>query len=94
MAIIGLSNVQIRSAEGNFVPVCTVGEIKAAVETDPPEWWQDITSKPISQTFTIKAKRNGTIFERCLYYKKNKKKRIRKKWDINRKVFHVERKKK
>ena len=42
MSTIGLSNVQIRNAEGNFVPVCTVGEIKATVECDPPEWWKDI----------------------------------------------------
>lgn len=35
----------------------------------------------------LKAKRKGNITEKCLYYQKSKKKRIRKKWNLIRKVL-------
>lgn len=82
MSKIGLTNLQMKDIKGEFVPLCSTKEISAAVEDyEPPQWWKDIT-KPIEFSVTIRAKRKGTILERSLYYRKSKKKRIRKKWEL------------
>lgn len=88
---IGLTNIQMKNSDGEFVPICSSAELKFAVEEyEPPEWWQDI-SKALELCIEIRAKRKGTYIEKCLYYQKSKKKRIRKKWDYFRYVLGIRR---
>ena len=88
---VGLSNIQI-STDGvetytSITPTTQAVFLKFE-EAEPIEnkYKFDFT-QPIEFSATIKRKKNGTIFERCLYYQKSKKKRIRKKYNMARILF-------
>ena len=83
MAKIGISSISIDGA--NFTPLCSTKEIDLTMkQEETPEWAKIDITKPISISATIRAKKNGTTLEKSLYYQKSKKKRIRKKWSLER----------
>ena len=83
MAKIGISSMSIDGV--NFTPICSTKEIELAMDQEEtPEWAKVDITKPISFSGTIRAKKNGTTLEKSLYYQKSKKKRIRKKWSLER----------
>lgn len=79
----GLSNIQISTDGETYKPLKPAKEVILRFEEAEPnnEYNFDFT-KPISFTQRIYAKRKGTLLERCLYYQKSKKKRIRKKYNL------------
>lgn len=82
---IGLSNIQISNNGGEtYKPIApTTQEVLLKFEEVEPINKYDLDfTKPIEFSCKLKRKRKGTIFERCLYYQKSKKKRIRKKYNI------------
>ena len=83
MAKIGISNIAIDGA--NFTPLCSTKEVDLTMEQEEtPEWAKLDLAHPKSISVTIRAKKNGTTLEKSLYYQKSKKKRIRKKWSLER----------
>ena len=82
MSEIGLTNIKMSTDGVIWQPVGEVKDIK--LETDGIDYqWNNIDiTKPIQINGTIRAKKKGTILEKCLYYQKSKKKRIRKKWSL------------
>ena len=83
----GLKNIQIADNNYTFLPLCNSKDITiSSVEYQPPSFEMSYSGE---LDLVIKAKRHGTTLEKCLYYKKNKKKRIRKKWDFTRKIFGI-----
>ncbi len=87
----GLSNIQISTDNGktyNSLSPSTQEVMVSFEETKQIEdkYKFDFT-QPIEFSATMKRKKNGTIFERCLYYQKSKKKRIRKKYNMARILF-------
>lgn len=65
-----------------FIPVCSTKDIELAMEEDTLEWAKIDIAKPISINVDIRAKKKGTLLEKSLYYQRSKKRRIRKKWSI------------
>lgn len=87
----GLSNIQISTDNGKtYKPIAptTQAVFLKFEEAEPIEdkYKFDFT-EPIEFSAVMKKKKNGTIFERCLYYQKSKKKRIRKKYNMARILF-------
>lgn len=86
MSKTGLKSISMSTDGVNFTPVCSTKEIELAMEVNPE--WAKISkidlAKPIEVNTTIRAKKKGTILEKSLYYQKSKKRRIRKKWSIER----------
>ena len=83
MAKIGISSMSIDGT--NFTPLCSTKEIDLTMEQEEtPEWTKLDLAHPKSISVTIRAKKNGTTLEKSLYYQKSKKKRIRKKWSLER----------
>lgn len=86
----GLSNIQISTDGETYKSLKpTTQEIILKFEEAEPiedKYKFDFT-QPIEFSATMKRKKNGTIFERCLYYSKSKKKRIRKKYNLTRILF-------
>ena len=81
MATIGLGNIKIIDLEDGktgFIP-----NIAACVEN--AEKWYEIPDTS-SIEINMHPKRKGNMLEQSLYYSKNKKKRIRKKYDFRRKL--------
>lgn len=85
---VGLSNLQISSDGVNYTPLCSTTEVTFECEKQDInyEWLKDI-NKPAEMSFTLKAKKRGNEIEKCLYYQKSKKKRIRKKWNFERRIL-------
>ena len=81
---IGLKSISMSTDGVKFTPLCSTKDIELTMEENP-EWKEmakiDLT-KPIEVNTTIRAKKKGTLFEKSLYYQKSKKKRIRKKWSL------------
>lgn len=93
MANIGLQKIAIISKEGEeikYSPLASTSECKLSIPIDENNKelmdLVEITKEPRSFCFRLSARKNGTIFEKCLYYQRSKKKRIRKKWDISRRI--------
>lgn len=86
MSSIGISNIKISSDDINWTSIGNVENVKIESENNFPLWYEEL-SKPCEISFTKRAKKNGDIFERCLYYRKSKKKRIRKKYDIKERIL-------
>lgn len=88
----GLSNIQISTDGETYKPLApTTQEVFVRFEEVEPiedKYKFDFT-QPIEFSERIRKKKNGTIFERCLYYRHSKKKRIRKKYDIQRILFSL-----
>ena len=84
MSKIGLKSISMSTDGVKFTPVCSTKEIELAMEENPE--WKEMAkidlAKPIEVNMTIRAKKKGTILEKSLYYQKSKKKRIRKKWSL------------
>lgn len=84
MSKIGISSLSMSTDGVKFTPVCSTSDIELAMEENP-EWKEmakiDLTN-PIQINGTIRAKKKGTILEKSLYYQKSKKRRIRKKRNI------------
>ena len=81
---LGLSNIQISTDGETYKPLKpTTQEVFVSFEEAKPnnEYNFDFT-QPIEFSTRMKKKKNGTIFERCLYYQHNKRKRIRKKYNL------------
>ena len=96
MAAIGLKNLRMISKEGKEVKELLLAptlecKLSIPIDEDNKELMDlvEIAKEPRSFCFRISARKNGTMFEKCLYYQKSKKKRIRKKWEINRKTFGI-----
>lgn len=81
MSKIGLKSISMSTDGVNFTPVCSTKEIELAMEVNP-EWAKIDLAKPIEVNTTIRAKKKGTLLEKSLYYQKSKKRRIRKKWSL------------
>lgn len=81
-----LSNIKMYDMEGNEITAVPSGSL----ELTPLEN-EEIYNIPMSAraTFTLKAKRKGNLIEKCLYYGKSKKKRIRKKYNIYRRILKI-----
>lgn len=90
---IGLTNIQMKNENGEWVKLDDVSEATLSIgentEYDRYDWLD--ATKPSELSIKIRAKRKGTYIEKCLYYQKSKKKRIRKKWDFLRNVFGIRR---
>ena len=66
-----------------FIPITEIKNIKFEPATEEvPEWAKIDITKPASIEVQIHAKKNGSLLEKSLYYQKSKKRRIRKKWSI------------
>lgn len=96
MATIGLKTVTMISKKGEeikYLPLTSTAECKLStpIDEDNKELMGlvEIAKEPRSFCFSISSRKNGTMFEKCLYYQKSKKKRIRKKWEVNRKIFGI-----
>lgn len=81
---IGLSNIQISTDGETYKPLkpTTQKVILRFEETEPTNKYDFDFTKPIEFRTTIRRKKKGTLIERCLYYQKSKKKRIRKKYNL------------
>ncbi len=88
----GLSNIQISTDGETYKPLApTTQEVFVRFEETEPindKYDFDFT-QPIEFSCRLTKKKKGTIFERCLYYRHSKKKRIRKKYDIKRILFSL-----
>lgn len=82
MKKIGLKNISMSTDGVNFTPVCSTKDIELAIEEETPEWLKVDITKPIVVSATIKAKKKGTLLEKSLYYQNSKKRRVRKKWSL------------
>ena len=66
-----------------FIPITEIKNIKIEPATEEvPEWAKIDITKPASIEVKIHAKKNGSLLEKSLYYQKSKKRRIRKKWSL------------
>ena len=89
----GLSNIKLQNSDGEFIPICSTSEMTLSIEENKEEnnyydFIKDI-NKPVETSFTIRAKKRGNEIEKCLYYQKSKKKRIRKKWNFERRILGI-----
>ena len=83
----GISNLQISIDGINYQPLESIKEVNLiASETTTPEFDYSIPES-VSASITIHKKKYGTAFERYLYFRHHKKRRIRKKYNIIDKVF-------
>lgn len=78
-----ISNVKISTDGENYKPI----EVKATIISfEQPEGLKNTYdfdfTKPYEYVGIIRKKKYGTMFERCLYFKNHKKKRIRKKYNM------------
>ncbi len=82
----GLSNIQFSEDGKNWKPlgVATM-EMIATESTNEYDFIKDI-DKPISIECKKYPKRHGDVLEQYLYYQNHKKKRIRKKYDLLRRL--------
>ena len=85
-----LSNIKLQNSDGEFIPICSTSEMTLSVEENNNyyDFIKDI-NKPVEMGFTIRAKKRGNEIEKCLYYQKSKKKRIRKKWNFERRILGI-----
>ena len=65
-----------------FIPITEIKNIKFESTEEVPEWAKIDITKPASIEVKIHAKKNGSLLEKSLYYQKSKKRRIRKKWSL------------
>lgn len=82
MSEIGLTNIKMSTDGVKWQPVGEVKDIKFETDRIDYQWNNVDITKPIQINGTIRAKKKGTILEKSLYYQKSKKRRIRKKWSI------------
>ena len=83
MAKIGLNNFKYSIDGVNYHPVESVKHINAeSVDKIYCDFGNDI-NKSSTFSFKIHKKRKGTVLERWLYYHNHKKKRIRKKYRLD-----------
>lgn len=59
-------------------------------ETEPTNKYNFDFTQPIEISVRLTRKKKGTLIERCLYYQKSKKKRIRKKYNLLRILGDIE----
>ena len=91
----GLSNIELQNSDGEFIPICSTSEMTLSVEENKEEnnnyydFIKDINKPVEMSSFTIRAKKRGNEIEKCLYYQKSKKKRIRKKWNFERRILGI-----
>lgn len=91
----GLSDIKLQNSDGEFIPICSTSEMTLSVEENKEEnnnyydFIKDINKTVEMSSFTIRAKKRGNEIEKCLYYQKNKKKRIRKKWNFERRILGI-----
>ena len=78
MAKFGMKNISFVS-DDNVEHYIDSADIEIGIMKDQSKIEDFDFTQPISFTQRIYAKRKGTIFEEDLYYRKSKKKRIRKK---------------
>lgn len=81
---VGLSNIQISTDGKTYKPLKpTTQEVFVRFEeTEPNNKYNFDFTQPIEFSAAMKRKKKGTLIERCLYYQKSKKKRIRKKYNL------------
>lgn len=91
MATIGLGNMQYKPVNDPDAEWKTLGstvECKLVCSDEPPEWFKNVNPSK-TYTFVVSAKKRDTLVQKCLYYQRSKKKRIRKKWDFKRRVLGI-----
>lgn len=91
MARIGISNLQISTDGVNYVPLCSTKDVSLEVVEEDNQYYDFIKdiNKPVELSITLHRKKHGNLIQKCLYYQKSKKKRIRKKWNFARKVLEI-----
>ncbi len=79
---LGLSNIQISTDGVNWKSLGTAQEVSIECEKQDNDFYDFVKdiNKPIEISCTIHKKKKGCFIEKCLYYMKSKKKRIRKKY--------------
>lgn len=84
MATIGLRNIQFKPTDepdAEWKTLCPAADMEVSSDNKfDPSPFSEVIMSGTTITFKLRAKKKGTEFEKALYYKNHRKKRIRKKY--------------